>query len=59
MGIDQLLVLAGYDVLNILDILYGKLVAGRGDRAMTILFLVEHSQLLLLIGHEDNLIIDG
>jgi hypothetical protein len=58
-GIDQLFVLAGYDVLNILDILYGKLVAGRGDRAMTVLFLVEHSQLFLLVRHEDDLVIDG
>ena len=59
MGIDQLFVLTGNDVLNILDILYGKLIAGRGNRAMTVLFLVEHSQFLLLVGHENDLIIDG
>ena len=58
-GIDQLFVLTGNDVLNILDILYGKLIAGRGNRAMTVLFLVEHSQFLLLVGHENDLIIDG
>ena len=59
MGIDKLLILTGNDILYLLDILNGEGIAGRGDRAMTVLFLVEHGQLMLLVGHEDDLIIDG
>ena len=58
-GIDKLLILTGDDILYLLDILNGEGIAGRGDRAVAVLFLVEHGQLMLLVGHEDDLVIDG
>ena len=58
MGIDQLLVLAGDDVLHLPDVLHGNLVAGVGHGGMAVFLLVEHRQLALLVGHEEHLIVD-
>ena len=59
MGIDELLVLTGDDVLYLLDVLDGEGIAGGGNRAVAVLLFVEHGQLMLLVGHEDDLVIDG
>ena len=59
MGIHKLFVLTGNNVLYLLDVFNGKGIAGRGDGAVAVLFLVEHGQFMLLVGHEDDLIIDG
>ena len=58
MGIDKLLALSGNDLLHLLNILNSHLVRWVGDRGMTVLLLIEHSQLSLLVGKENNLIID-
>ena len=57
-GIDQLLVLAGDDVLHLLDVLHGNLVAGIGHGGMAVFLLVERRQLALLVGHEEHLVVD-
>ena len=58
-GIYQLFVLSGNNILNFLDVLDSQLIAWAWDRAVTILFLIEQSQFLFLVRHEDDLIIDS
>ena len=56
-GIDELLPLAGYHLLHLLDVLHGHLVRGVWNARMTILLLVKHRQLTLLVGKEHHLVI--
>ena len=58
-GIYQLFVLSGNNILNFLDVFDSQLIAWAWDRAVAILFLIEQTQFLFLVRHEDDLIIDS
>ena len=58
MGIDELLVLTGNHVLNLLDVLDGNEIAGTRHTGMTVLLGLQLRELLLLVGDIDHLIED-
>ena len=58
MSIYKLLTFTGYNILNILNILNSHLIGWVGNRGMTVFLLTKHSQLTLLIGKKNNLIVN-
>ena len=58
MTVDELLALPGDDLLHILDVLDGQLVGRTGNASVTVLLLFKGTELLLLGGHEDHLVVD-
>ena len=58
MAIDQLLVLSCDELFYLLDVLHSNLVAGIGQRGMTVLLLGQLAHLLLLAWQEDDLVED-
>jgi hypothetical protein len=57
MGIDQLLVLSGNNILYLLDVLHSNQIAWVGHTGMTVLLLVKQGKLMLLVGYEEHLVI--
>ena len=57
-GIDQLLILSGYHILYLLDVLDSNEIAGVGHTGMTVFLFVEQREFTLLIRHENHLIVD-
>ena len=58
MGINQLLVLSGYHVLHLLDVLHGNKVAWIRHTGMAILLFVKQREFSLLVWHKEHLIVD-
>ena len=58
MCIYQLLALTGDDFLYTLDVLDSHLVVRIGNARVAVLLFVEQRQLTLLVGQEDDLVID-
>ena len=58
MAVHEHLALPGNYLLHTLDVLHGHLVAGIGDTCVTVLLFVKRRQFPLLVGQEDDLVID-
>ena len=57
-GIDQLLILSGYHILYLLDVLDSNEIAGVGHTGMAVLLFVEQREFTLLVRHKNHLIVD-
>ena len=58
MGVHQLAVLAGHDLLRLLDVLGGNHVGGVGHGTVLVLLLLKVVLLLLLVGDEEHLVVN-
>ena len=58
MGVHQLAVLAGHNLLRLLDVLGGNHVGGVGHGTVLVLLLLKVVLLLLLVGDEEHLVVN-